>query len=445
MLFSSSTFIKNYSSTDKFLSIVFPNGDRYYTINVCQRKKLLVNKNTIEIWSEGNLSKVIPFISILEAREAFDLLNQALDSLSPNCLLEITNPPAAVFSIVPITYATYKTMQDANTLAPLQFYDVTDTANSLGKGSNFVYRLLAQKGNDYLPSGLCLNTLANVVINTKDNTFTLYQEGVGNYIAQNNSRTNGLNNSSYLFTTNNSTINADASSYIIAQNNSIIECVNSNNIRVYDNTEVNLDSCVNCEFTGIVNSNILIGYEDVVIDNRSTIGKAGLTTQNSSGSITLVAYQDTINQLFDNITGAYTEVRLKNEFLDANSVFNIKLGTIDYNIIFKDDLSGNTLFTATPAESNTNFNFRWDINTSEYQYESPTVKISRRIQLTVLTNGQTTFTNVLVPAPFDQQTVKMIINGQPSYDFSISGGTTIIYGATEFVLETDDTVYVEYI
>ena len=84
MFFVSSNFIKPYLSTDKFLQILYPNGDRFYTLNVIQNKKVSLNKKQVEVYQEGTSVKVITFENEAEARNGFRLLSNAIDALRPN-------------------------------------------------------------------------------------------------------------------------------------------------------------------------------------------------------------------------------------------------------------------------------------------------------------------------------------------------------------------------
>lgn len=84
MFFVSSNFIKPYLSTDKFLQILYPNGDRFYTLNVIQNKKITLNNKQVEIYQEGTSVKVITFENDAEARNGFRLLSNAIDALRPN-------------------------------------------------------------------------------------------------------------------------------------------------------------------------------------------------------------------------------------------------------------------------------------------------------------------------------------------------------------------------
>lgn len=441
-LFESSNFIKTYLPTDKYIQIIYPNGDRFYNLNVCQRKKVVLVKNKLEIWSEGNLSKEVPFASEADARLGFDALNEALDSLSPNCVNEITNPPAAVFSVIPVTYTTYKNLQASNSLLELQYYDVADVTNQLGVGLGFIYRVLAKKTDDYYPSGYCINTRANVTINTIDNTFALYQ--LGNATGFNQSGCTSIN-SDFLFAINNSVINATDSNYIEAYNNSQIDCVNCQTIKVSEGTQIQIQNCNNCELKGLQPSVTIDGYSEVYIDTKISIGKDTTETNSGSGTLTLYAYKNGLNQVFDAITGPYTAVNLATDFPQANATFKVRFGTIAHNIVFKDFDSGLTLFTATPTASGKTVEFIWDKNLLTYVYNLTSEELIKRVILTVTSDGQTSFPNVLIPAPIDLNTVKMYINNAPSLDFSISGAVSIIYNETEYSLETDDTVYVEYI
>jgi len=440
--FESSNFIKTYLPTDKYIQIIYPNGDRFYNLNVCQRKKVILDKNKLEIWSEGNLAKQMTFGSEADARLGFDALNQALDSLAPNCVNEITNPPAAVFSIIPVTYTTYKNLQASNSLLELQFYDVTDTTNQLGVGIGFIYRVLAKKTNDYYPSGFCINTRANVTINTIDNTFALYQ--FGNATGINQSGCTSIN-SGYLFAVNNSVINATDSNYIEASNNSQINCLNCQVIKISEGTQIQIQNCDNCEFKGLQPVATIDGYSQIYIDTKNSIGKEDTETNSGSGTLTLYAYKNALNQVFDAITGIYTAVNLATDFPQANATFKIRFGTIAHNVVFKDLGTGATLFTATPTASGKSAEFKWDKNLLTYVYIPINPELVKRVQLTVASNGQTIFPTVLIPPPLDPNTVKMYINNAPSLDFSISGSTTIIYNETEYSLETDDSVYIEYI
>jgi len=130
MFFQSANFIKEPSSTDKFIQLVYPNGDRYYTLNVCQNKKIVLNKTVVEIYQEGNKSKFITFATTQEARAGFAILNNIVDSLRDNCV-------TASFGQEIVTESRDFNSGDANKLLAIKSDDITlsmPSVNPFGKG-----------------------------------------------------------------------------------------------------------------------------------------------------------------------------------------------------------------------------------------------------------------------------------------------------------------------
>lgn len=84
MIFEADNFIKEYLDTDKFITIQYPNGKRYMSINVSQNKKVTLNSKQISIYQEGRLPSNINFHSELEAQTAFSILNDTIDTLRNN-------------------------------------------------------------------------------------------------------------------------------------------------------------------------------------------------------------------------------------------------------------------------------------------------------------------------------------------------------------------------
>lgn len=53
MVFESANFIKPYLSTDKFLTILYPDGKRFVTLNAIQNKKVVLNGKKVRAYQEG--------------------------------------------------------------------------------------------------------------------------------------------------------------------------------------------------------------------------------------------------------------------------------------------------------------------------------------------------------------------------------------------------------
>jgi len=135
MFFQSANFIKEPSSTDKFIQLVYPNGDRYYTLNVCQNKKIVLNKTVVEIYQEGNKSKFITFATTQEARAGFAILNNIVDSLRDNCVTASFGQEIVTEEIV--TESRDFNSGDANKLLAIKSDDITlsmPSVNPFGKG-----------------------------------------------------------------------------------------------------------------------------------------------------------------------------------------------------------------------------------------------------------------------------------------------------------------------
>lgn len=84
MILQSHNFLKEYLPTDKFLQILYPNGERFYNFNVFNNKKLVLDNKTVDIFQEGNRSKRLTFTTNNDATAAFTKLNEAIDLLKSN-------------------------------------------------------------------------------------------------------------------------------------------------------------------------------------------------------------------------------------------------------------------------------------------------------------------------------------------------------------------------
>lgn len=84
MLFESANFIKPYLSTDKYLTILYPDGKRFVTLNAMQNKKIALNGTKVRSYQEGQVPNTMPFLNEPDANIAFQLLTEAIDILKAN-------------------------------------------------------------------------------------------------------------------------------------------------------------------------------------------------------------------------------------------------------------------------------------------------------------------------------------------------------------------------
>ena len=202
----------------------------------------------------------------------------------------------------------------------------------------------------------------------------------------------------------------------------------------------------NCSFQNIISSNPLFeysNYSEIIVNKNETLGKQGKEILGANGTITLTSYKNTILQLIDNITGIYT-INFLNEFKQCNSEFDLQIKNINFDVIIKDSISGNTLITLTSKDSNTKVRVKWNVVTQLFEAVQEVNKLPRRDILTVTSNGQTTFANAFTKIPYSPSTVLLFINGKQETSFSISS-TTMIWTNTEYILETTDELILQYI
>ena len=84
MVFKSANFIKPYLSTDKFLTILYPDGKRFVTLNAIQNKKIVLNGKKVRAYQEGQVPNTMPFLTEVDAQAAFQLLTDAIETLKAN-------------------------------------------------------------------------------------------------------------------------------------------------------------------------------------------------------------------------------------------------------------------------------------------------------------------------------------------------------------------------
>ena len=89
-MFSSSNFLDTYLSSDKVLKLKTSNGTQAGGFNVCQYVKSATELK--ELWIITSLGKIVlTFTSEGEAKVAHNALNQAIETLIPNC--QVSVPP----------------------------------------------------------------------------------------------------------------------------------------------------------------------------------------------------------------------------------------------------------------------------------------------------------------------------------------------------------------
>jgi len=460
MPFTSSSFIRSYLSTDKFLAIQDINSIKKFNLSICRYQKSYVSSNLLYIiFHDDNPVKSysLDFSSNGDALIALTNLKTAVNSLRINCL-EFATSSGSGTSITSITYANYKSGASGNTLIPLSWYDVTDVANALGLGSGLIYRVLVKSSIDSYPEGVLNSSTTNIAIklNTITNKVIYYYDETNQYKFYNSSFTDNTTTSSSKIEGKDSTLTFANSTGLYLENST---CTLNTCTNVYSrNSLITASNLSSCYFDGITANNLTSsyagGFSDITVNKTDSIGKKGNNSQtfDSTSTLTynLVAYSDLINQTITvNESDQNYVLNLDNPFLNANAEFRINLiGIGTNNIAIHNKLDNYLITTVYNSLDSVILIFKWNINTERFYLDSygayKTSIAQNRIIITPTAN-QTIF-NLSITNPNNVNLIEVYLNGQKlvmGIDFTFTSPNTITYlNPDNIALETTDEIEV---
>lgn len=450
MSYVSSTFIGSYTSSSKTIRIINSVGQIVFTINACNYQKSSVNSNNLNIILEDNtVEYVLDFASVSDAKQGMLLFKTAIDTLRLNCNQSSGGGTPPSINPIPISYAQYKTLQQASNLIAFQWYDVTDVAGVILPSGSTI-RLQPITVDDFHPTGEVLNaSRPKISINSVSDDVIYYEKPDNRIILLNAKPTDQTIDSSCnnIIVKNKSATIAISSTVVEVDNKSIVNLNGCNNIKI-SNSNVTLTNATNVTIDDITQNFSAFGFNlsDVAINPYDTIGKRGRA--NLTANKTLEAYFDPIEQVFGitSNNNSYT-VLLENKITSVNSDFKIKYFTTSNtgNIITIKNINNSTIFIITDNQIGEWVIFRWNKLTSLYEF----VAIEYGAGLSGIpyvvsspTNGQTSF---VLPIPAAQVTkMEMYINGQKKLyglDFSYTSSTqSVTYANRDFVIATTDEI-----
>ena len=454
-MFTSTNFIVQYTATDTALVFQDQYNRRIDSVNICKYLNSGVKENIIWVLLQGGIKSEFTFPTAQDATTAFIYLRTALDTLQPNCEIGGNSPsPTPVLEPVSITLANYKTLIANHTVVALQWYDITDTNGLFRRGTGQVFRCLALNNTDSFPQGIILTTDDKVILNMTSNQVIDETVVELNIVELNNSSVTNVNDTSdYIVATNGSTIIANGSNNILAQN-SYLEVENCNNIVAFNNSSILIKNSLNCSFTGVGGDLTALGtFNDIVVDKASSLGKNGVILNNLPDLIdkTLLAYQDVMYQKFDGILGDNVILTLENIPLsDVNAEFTLFIEPTaeldNYTITIKNS-NGNTLIVINSSYIGQEIKFKFGISPGEFfllPIGSGGSSNKIKTNITVISNAQTLFSNVLASAPLNPSVSELVINGQVQLygvDYTITS-KNINWLSTDFSLVTTDIIFI---
>lgn len=455
-MFSSQNFIAQYQNTDTALVFVDKSGIRVRGINVCKYLNSGVEDSILWILLEGGSKLEFGFETIADAATAAQSLINALDTLQANCSIGggNTSSPDPIPEPISISYNGYKALIANNTTVALQYYDIIDNNNALGKGFGEVFRCVALNTNDAYPQGILLSTGDKVILDFNNDKIADQIVLNKNITQINNSVVSVDEFSNYIFAINNSSVNVSSSDFIYAYN-SIITASECQNI-LGNNAAVIINLSSNCSFKDVsVNLTNLGVFENIEVSNNST-GKEG----NSNLDIDvledtiLLAYQSYKTQNLLGTTLTNKTILLRNlpttNPINAEFIFVIDPSIVlnDNTITVKDYATNTFLFEINSSYIGSTIIFKYDIEADKFIVfdDDSSNNKETRTKIDVLNNNQTLFNNVLVFTPKNPDLSFLTINGleqEYNVDYTISN-KSINWISTDFSLETTDKIYIIY-
>ncbi len=450
-MFSSSSFIVSYSTTDKVIRIVDTNSNITNTINVCRYQKSTVTNSYLNIYMEGNVSPyTLQFTDNADALLAIDFLKNAINTLKPNCVPTVTVSPYSA-TVTPISYLGFKSLYSSNTLVPLAWYDVTDTTSLFGPAP-VTYRVQAISSADGYIRGKNQAGETYITINVATDSIVNFEDSVnGNFII--NGGTLATSGSvTHCVVSNNSTLNATDSSYIVCDTGNAITCSNSSVVRFLNGCTMTVDNMTNVTFDDIQFGSPFPYALSAVLVNRSTsIGKNGkIVYTNLTGGAatkTFVSYVDCIDTEIAYTTNNNTvNLTLINPIPVAGGVFRIKLtGSGTNNEVNVYDALSTLLYTIFENENDNTVVFTYNPLTAKFEFTGVIQKqatLGKNVQFLTPSTAQVNFN---LGTPVTQATqMEMYINGSKQtygIDFYYDSGLGLaIYINTLFPIDSTEIV-----
>ena len=458
-------FIAAYSSTDVAIVLQTRNntGDdprRVKGFNVCKYLDSGIDGSTIWILLEGGEKLSFSFDNSMLANIAMNNFRAAIDTLSANCAVNGGTPiPEATVISLPLEGAigSYKALVTANTVVPLQWYDIRDENGVLGKGTFRVFRCLATSTDDGKPQGVILDAGSDNENNEKviiDVIGLKLAEDINpgpSYYSTNKSIIVPTGTNSYLYASNNSSLTAQDCSYI-SVDHSIVSVNTCNNIKAF-NSSIKLVGCQNCVFDGVTADLSAAGnFNDIVVNKSDSKGKVGEETISFPVLLntTLSAYQSSSRQTLEGTLIANGTVTLANSIKQANAEFTLIIDAAavlnGYAIAVKDSTSGNTLTTLNSSYLGKEVIFVYDVVTDNFYLKPSSGSNEKRTAVTVIVDSQVNFTNVLDFIPQYPDLSELVINScvqNYGVDYTISN-RNLTWTSTDFNLKTTDQIFIIY-
>lgn len=440
MAFQLSNFLVPYNPTDRALRFMDTNNRIVGGIYVCNFDTIAVESTEVLLLFAGVQSFQLSFGSAIDALAASNDIKTALNTLQPNCSNVVIAPPPDTVAI-DVIKSVFDTNRGTNSLIANTVYHVNDTTNQFGWVTGPTsYKLLTNDvtlttvwaEESSTGSQVYLNFAANTILNYYNSSSKIRFMGLYTNLATSGSANNIYAENSVMNLTNVNNIKGFKSNLTV-----------SNSSEIYAESSVATISNSNKVTLFGINANLsAYSLVSVKLDTRDTFsGKFGQESVSTTG--TKLAFVNNQTLFIPNSLGSNINVTLDNIVTNVEAGFKVKVDTsisAGLTVTIKDS-SGTTLRIINSNDSGSEFDFVYDLSTTKFKLVQDKVA-TYKIDVTVSSPGQTTFTNLLSHIPSNTTRAELRVNGQLlrySSDFTFSG-RTMNYISTDYILETDDVV-----
>lgn len=441
MFFNSSNFLVPYAPNDKVLQ--FRNSFNLIVggVNVCSISSITCKEDTVQIDVDLiSIKYELKFSTDVEAKNATQILQTALNALLPNCAIGISLPPAPTTQLVR-TYLQFKTEAIANNLSINTVYQVTTTNDELSLGNSYVFYVTPQyEGQKQFGNCEAVNgDILEIDINT-NNVVSRHIDPLAIKEFDSSVIYSGTNLNLDIKNSNLSLTDVTYSSFI----NTTGSFNNCTNLVVENCNGLDLANVTNSEFYNITGDYTSYTFSNIKVDPRIPFaGKVEIFT-GANSNITYTAFIDPQNIIIPTLTSDRIW-NINNPFSTVNAAFyfHVPSGGIGSGVklTIRDGNTLNTITEITSQFAGSVVQISYDVSTNEWKLISQ-FRNSFTNNITVSFNGQTTFTNIANHPIIEPTKTSLFVNGQRQeygLDYVITG-TTLTWVSPSFSLEITDKI-----
>lgn len=450
-----STYIASYTSTDKTVVIVDTNTNVLVSFNICAIvNATTISKDLVLHFTDG-FKYTLNFASSQDAITALITWNLAMDTLCPNCLIANTSAPTPT-SVTQITKTAYDILWNAGTVVPYTPYEIIDTLDEFGEGTNLIYCFTPVKNDETFMDAKLKSDDVLYTLDFRSNIAYAKRKAAEFIVLDTRAALTTDGTSQYLKVTESSYLDSTNSFRITVTNKSLAAVVDCSDVTIENGSAVILNSATNVTVKNVQGDLSSYVLSNVTLDNNS-IGKLTNEEIPDVATLTLNAYEKGVYQQIPiTISQAMTITLddpialLINNGDKANSMFyfNVPATGLAFDIIVL-DASATQIDLITNGEAGLTIQYKYNSTTDLFEkaavFKTTSLSVNYTEVLPITTNGQTLF--ALTTTSTYPTLSTLFLNGvkqRYSVDYVITGGSVLTWLDTTTTLSTTDLIEIYY-